>query len=73
MPIRVGNLMETSLAKLYYESELFRELRDRNRVSEGCEGCVLTRRVQANLLCALRSHPPEYVGSRGNRSVVSSV
>ena len=39
MPIRVGNVMETPLAELYYASEVFAALRDRGRVSAGCEGC----------------------------------
>jgi len=51
MPIRVGNLMETSLAELYYESDLFRALRDRSRISEGCEGCMSTKLCRGGLKC----------------------
>ena len=39
MPILVGNLMETPLAELYYRSDMFRALRDPQRVSDGCDGC----------------------------------
>ena len=39
MPIRVGNLMETSLVDLYYTSDVFAALRDRDHVSAGCEDC----------------------------------
>jgi len=51
MPIRVGNLMETPLARLYYDSHLFRALRDRNRVSEGCGGCLYERFCRGGLKC----------------------
>lgn len=51
MPIRVGNLFETPLRTLYYESDLFRELRDRNRVSAGCEGCPHATSCQGGLRC----------------------
>jgi len=51
MPIRVGNLMETPLVELYYESALLRALRDRNRVSEGCEGCRYAKRCGGGLRC----------------------
>jgi radical SAM protein with 4Fe4S-binding SPASM domain len=39
MPILVGNLMETPLAELYYRSDVFRALRDSQRVSDGCDVC----------------------------------
>jgi len=51
MPIKVGNLMETPLAELYYESELFRSLRDRDRISEGCEQCSFSRKCRGGLKC----------------------
>lgn len=39
MPILAGNLMETPLAELYYRSDVFRALRDLQRISDGCNGC----------------------------------
>ncbi|MHB8952988.1 MAG: radical SAM protein [Pirellulaceae bacterium] len=51
LPIRVGNLMETPLAELYYSSDLLRALRDRNRVSQGCEACYFTRLCRGGLKC----------------------
>jgi len=51
MPIRVGNLMETPLAELYYGSDLFCALRDRQRVSEGCRGCPHSARCRGGLKC----------------------
>lgn len=51
MPVRVGNLLETSLAKLYYESDFLRSLRDRSRRSEGCEGCCYVGLCRGGLKC----------------------
>jgi len=51
MPIRVGNVLETPLAKLYQQSELFRRLRDGRRVSDGCEGCAYARLCGGGLRC----------------------
>ena len=51
MPIRVGNLMEKSLSELYYSADLFQSLRDRNRVSGGCEGCSHADRCRGGLKC----------------------
>jgi radical SAM protein with 4Fe4S-binding SPASM domain len=51
MPIKAGNVMEKPLAKLYYESDLFRELCNRDRVSDGCEGCFYARLCRGGLKC----------------------
>ena len=51
MPIRVGNLMETPLAELYYESDLFRALRDRDRIPEGCRACRYGHSCGGGLRC----------------------
>jgi radical SAM protein with 4Fe4S-binding SPASM domain len=51
MPIRVGNLMETPLVELYYESDLFRALRDRNRISDDCQGCFYSKLCRGGLKC----------------------
>lgn len=51
MPIRVGNLMEMPLVELYFRSELFRALRDRNRVSRGCQECFFQRFCRGGLKC----------------------
>lgn len=51
MPIAVGNLRETTLAELYNCSVLFRRLRERNIVSEGCEGCLYGTLCSGGLKC----------------------
>ena len=51
MPIRVGNLKETSLADLYYENDLFCALRDRDRISNGCENCSFSKKCRGGLKC----------------------
>jgi radical SAM protein with 4Fe4S-binding SPASM domain len=51
MPIRVGNLLQTPLDKLYYESDVFQELRKRDRVSNGCRECLHNTRCRGGLKC----------------------
>ncbi|MDP6555066.1 MAG: radical SAM protein [Pirellulaceae bacterium] len=51
MPIRAGNLMETPLVELYYENALFRALRDRNHISDGCQGCFYSKLCRGGLKC----------------------
>jgi radical SAM protein with 4Fe4S-binding SPASM domain len=51
MPLRVGNVLDTSLQELYHDSTFFRTLRDRNRVSRGCENCDHLRKCRGGLKC----------------------
>ena len=51
MPIQVGNLMETPLADLYYNSDLFSRLRDRDRISHGCQDCFYSKLCCGGLKC----------------------
>ena len=51
MPIRVGNLMETPLAELYYESSLFHALRNRNCISDGYQDCFYSKLCRGGLKC----------------------
>jgi radical SAM protein with 4Fe4S-binding SPASM domain len=51
MPVKIGNLKETSLYDLYYGSDLFWSLRDRNRISTGCEGCSFSKSCRGGLKC----------------------
>lgn len=51
MPIRVGNLRETTLAELYNRSELFCKLRDRSVVNKGCEECLYAHLCRGGLKC----------------------
>ena len=51
LPIHAGNLMETPLLDLYYQSPLFQSLRDKNRVSEGCKGCFYDKLCGGGLKC----------------------
>ncbi|MDH5678715.1 MAG: radical SAM protein [Nitrospinota bacterium] len=51
MPTAVGNVMETPLARLYHSSGLFRRLRDKKTVSQGCQGCMYQRFCRGGLKC----------------------
>jgi len=51
MPIRVGNVMETSLTELYYTDPILRSLRDPDRVSQGCEKCDFQHECRGGLRC----------------------
>lgn len=51
MPVKVGNVLETSLAELYFTSSLFCSLRDRETVSEGCEACDFKDKCRGGLKC----------------------
>jgi len=47
----VGNIMETPLVELYFQSDLFRALRNQKRNSEGCEDCFYNRFCRGGLKC----------------------
>ena len=51
MPVPVGNLTKDSLKELYDHSDLFRALRDRDRVNEGCETCFYSKLCRGGLKC----------------------
>jgi radical SAM protein with 4Fe4S-binding SPASM domain len=51
MPLVVGNLFNENLEKIYAESELLRNLRDRTRVADGCEGCFYSRTCNGGSRC----------------------
>lgn len=51
MPIQVGNLMDRPLAELYYQSSLFRALRNPHCISDGCQGCFYARFCRGGLKC----------------------
>ena len=50
MPIRIGNLRQTPLTDLYH-NEVLVALRDRSRVSTGCQGCLYARLCCGGLRC----------------------
>lgn len=50
LPILVGNLTQTRLIDLYYESELFQKLRGHTE-SVGCEGCSFSKQCRGGLRC----------------------
>lgn len=50
MPILAGNVLRTPLKKLY-DCDLFQELRERKRISQGCEGCFYERICRGGLKC----------------------
>ncbi len=51
MPIKVGNIKENSLEEIYHQSDLCRQLRDKERVNEGCEGCFYAELCRGGLKC----------------------
>lgn len=51
MPIRVGNVLETSLSELYEQSELLKTLRDPKQVSIGCAKCWYANVCRGGLKC----------------------
>ncbi|MDH5508885.1 MAG: radical SAM protein [Nitrospinota bacterium] len=51
MPEAVGNVMETPLVELYHGAELFKSLRDENKISQGCERCLYRRFCRGGLKC----------------------
>ncbi len=51
MPLVVGNLFREDLEHLYTSSQLLRELRDRERVSSGCEHCFYARTCGGGSRC----------------------
>jgi radical SAM protein with 4Fe4S-binding SPASM domain len=50
MPIRVGNLLEKPLSELY-NCSLFMTLRDKSRVSSGCQSCSHNSTCHGGLKC----------------------
>jgi radical SAM protein with 4Fe4S-binding SPASM domain len=51
MPIRVGNVTEESLSRLYFESPVLLSLRDRSRVASGCGACPFEPQCRGGLRC----------------------
>jgi len=51
MPIRVGNLLETSLLELYDNSTLLRQLRHPEQISDGCQDCFYAKLCRGGLKC----------------------
>jgi radical SAM protein with 4Fe4S-binding SPASM domain len=51
MPVNIGNVMETPLAELYYNNRFLNDLRDEDRVSDGCERCSFLRQCRGGLRC----------------------
>ena len=50
MPVRIGNISETPLEKLY-QHELLCALRDRDRIPENCRDCIYARLCRGGLRC----------------------
>ncbi|MCX7924024.1 MAG: radical SAM protein [Clostridia bacterium] len=51
MPIVVGNLMETPLPELYYNSKLLKELRDKYKSGDNCSSCFYSKLCRGGLKC----------------------
>lgn len=62
MPIPVGNVLSESLTEVYWNSPVFRRLRDPERMSETCSRCQAGAACRGGLRClsyALRGNPFE--------------
>jgi len=51
MPLIAGNMHDQPLEQLYQNSEIFRRLRDKQRISSGCEGCFYARTCGGGARC----------------------
>lgn len=51
MPVKVGNIFEKPLAALYYDSPIMRSLRNKDKVSSGCESCSHNPECRGGLKC----------------------
>ena len=51
LPIRVGNLLKTSLLELYDTAELFHKLRNPQQIIAGCQACFYAKLCQGGLKC----------------------
>lgn len=51
MPINCGNIFDTPLTSLYYESCTLQELRDFNNCINGCENCMFEKFCNGGLKC----------------------
>ncbi|MHA2495666.1 MAG: radical SAM protein [Candidatus Hodarchaeales archaeon] len=51
MPIKIGNLLENSLEELYNTNPLLRDLRNRAKISKGCENCYAAQACRGGLKC----------------------
>jgi radical SAM protein with 4Fe4S-binding SPASM domain len=60
MPIKVGNLIDTSLNEIYNGNSLFQKLRDPNQIPSGCSNCLYRKYCRGGLKClsfALTGNP----------------
>ncbi|MHA2099477.1 MAG: radical SAM/SPASM domain-containing protein [Candidatus Kariarchaeaceae archaeon] len=51
MSIPTGNLLDNKLIDLYYKSSLFRRLRQKDKISRGCEECFYAKVCRGGLKC----------------------
>ena len=51
LPISAGNLFDTTLTRIYFDSELFKNLRDPSQSCAGCEDCSQQSRCRGGLRC----------------------
>lgn len=51
MPVKVGNVTNTPLHKMYFHNDLFRKLRDKNLISEKCQKCAYSNSCRGGLKC----------------------
>ncbi|MGC9966753.1 MAG: radical SAM protein [Syntrophobacteraceae bacterium] len=51
MPVKIGNVLETPLAKIYHGSDILHALRDGDRIGDGCRKCFFARACRGGLRC----------------------
>lgn len=51
MPVKVGNVTETDLTEIYYESEFLRRLRDKDNLNPSCKECFYSELCNGGLKC----------------------
>jgi radical SAM protein with 4Fe4S-binding SPASM domain len=51
MPIKVGNVVEIPLGRIYHENDILLALRDNDRIPEGCRTCFFVRECRGGLRC----------------------
>ena len=51
LPVPLGNVMKTTLRRIYEEHPLLGELRDDSKVADGCQSCDHARQCGGGLRC----------------------
>lgn len=55
LPVRVGNVLQTPMSRLFFEHPLLRQLREPGRIAEGCAKCMFRMACGGGLRCLAHS------------------